>query len=80
MKITTNVACRPGEARAFMGLADVAPIQETTMDQMKERMQKTTSTMDPEAMFKTLFPFQPEKQADIQKALWSQLTSDKTGK
>ncbi len=74
MKITINVDCSPQEARAFMGLPDVAPFQEAMMEEMKARMQKAASAMDPEAMFKTLFPMQSEGMADMQKAFWGQFS------
>jgi len=80
MKITINVDCTPEEARAFMGLPDVAPIQDAMMEEMKTRMQKATAAMDPETMLKTLFPLQSEGLADMQKAFWSQFTGNKDNK
>lgn len=80
MKITINVDCTPEEARAFMGLPDVAPIQDAMMDQMKAQMEKATSAMDPETMIKTLFPQQSEGLAGMQKAFWSQFSSAKDDK
>ena len=80
MKITINVDCTPEEARAFMGLPDVAPIQEAMMDQMKGQMQKATSAMDPETVLKTLFPQQSESLAGMQKAFWSQFAGAKDDK
>ena len=80
MKITINVDCTPIEARTFMGLPDVAPIQEAMMDQMKEQMQKATAAMDPETIFKTVFPQHSESLADMQKAFWSQFTGVKDDK
>ena len=72
MKITIDVDCTPEEARVFMGLPDVAPLQEAMLDQMKAQMQKAASTMDPEAMLKTLFPMPPGSMAEMQKTFWSQ--------
>lgn len=80
MKITINVDCTPEEARAFMGLPDVAPIQEAMMDQMKAQMEKATSAMDPETVLKTLFPHQSEGLAGMQKAFWSQFSGTKNDK
>lgn len=80
MKITINVDCTPEEARTFMGLPDVAPIQEAVMDQMKTQMQKAASAMDPETMLKTLFPQQSEGLAGVQKAFWSQFSGAQENK
>ncbi len=38
MKITMNVECTPDEARAFLGLPDVKPMQEQLMQEVQERM------------------------------------------
>lgn len=74
MKITINVECTPEEARAFMGLPDVAPFQNAMLDQMKDRIQKAAAAMEPETMLKTLFPLQSEGMAEMQKAFWGQFT------
>jgi hypothetical protein len=74
MKVTINVDCTPEEARAFLGLPDVAPLQESMMAQMKAQMEKAAAAMDPEAVMRTLFPAGAEGLADLQKAFWSQFT------
>jgi hypothetical protein len=76
MKITINVDCTPEEARTFMGLPDVGPLQQAMLDQMKTQMQKAASAMDPETMFKTLFPMQMDGMQEMQKAFWGQFSGD----
>ena len=56
MKITMNIDCTPEEARAFLGLPDVKPMQEQLMRDLQERMSKTLQAMDPETMMKTWLP------------------------
>lgn len=56
MKITMNIDCTPEEARAFLGLPDVQPMQEELMRQLQERMTKALHAMDPETMMKTWLP------------------------
>jgi hypothetical protein len=82
MKVTINVECTPEEARAFMGLPDVVPLQDAMMDQMKVQMLKAAAALEPETVFKTLFPTQTEGFADLQKAFWGQFMgqSDKAAK
>jgi hypothetical protein len=80
MKITINVDCTPEEARTFMGLPDVAPLQEAMLEQMKAQMQKAAAAMDPEAMLKTLFPLQSDAMAELQKNFWGQFSPSKGGK
>ena len=38
MKITVNVDCTPLEARQFMGLPDVEPMQKAAMAEIEKRM------------------------------------------
>lgn len=82
MKVTVNVECTPEEARAFLGLPDVAPLQDAMLEQMKSQMQKTAAAMEPETIFKTLFPMNTEGFADLQKTFWGQFlgTVEKAGK
>lgn len=79
MKITINVECTPEEARAVMGLPDVAPFQNAMLDEMKAHMHKAATALEPETMMKMLFPLQPEGMAELQKAFWGQFAG-KTGK
>lgn len=71
MKVTINIDCTPEEARAFLGLPDVAPLQEAALREMKAHMDSATKAMNPETVMKTLFPMSPEKMADMQKAFWA---------
>jgi len=50
MKFTVNVECSPEEARRFMGLPDVTPINEALVSEMTTRMQKNLSMMSGENM------------------------------
>ena len=53
MKVTFDIDCTPEEARKFLGLPDVAPMQEAVMKQMQDQMQENIKAMDPETMMKT---------------------------
>lgn len=79
MKVIVNVECTPEEARAFLGLPDVAPLQSAMMDQMKGQMQKAAAALEPETIFKTLFPMNSEGFANLQKTFWGQFM-DNAGK
>ena len=80
MKVTMNVDCSPDEARRFLGLPDVAPLQESMMAQMKAQMEKAAAAMDPETMMKTLFPAQSGSIAEMQKAFWGQFMQGRSSK
>ncbi len=38
MKVTIDIDCTPQEARAFMGLPDVAPLNDHIVAEMQKRM------------------------------------------
>ncbi|MEE8506697.1 MAG: DUF6489 family protein, partial [Kiloniellales bacterium] len=56
MKIEINVDCTPEEARTFLGLPDVAPVQAEMMEEVRKRMAAGLEAMDPEAVMKTWLP------------------------
>ena len=56
MKITVNVDCTPEEARAFLGLPDLRPLQEAFVAQLQERMTANLAATDGEALMRTWFP------------------------
>ncbi len=50
MKFNVNVECSPEEARRFMGLPDVTPINEQLVAEMGKRMEQNLALMSPDAM------------------------------
>jgi hypothetical protein len=48
MKFTVNVECSPEEARRFMGLPDVTPINEKLVEEMGKRMEANLKLMSGE--------------------------------
>jgi len=72
MKIHIDIDCTPEEARAFLGLPDVGPMQEAMMAEMQERMMANLQAMDPETLLKTWLPAGIQGMEQLQKAFWSQ--------
>jgi len=72
MKVTIDIDCSPEEARAFMGLPDVVPMQKAVMDKMQEEMLSKMTMLDAETMFKTWLPNSTEGMESMQK-FWSQM-------
>ena len=60
MKVTINIDCTPEEARQFMGLPDVQPLQQAMMKQMEERMIVEIDRFSPENLLKTWFSGMPQ--------------------
>jgi hypothetical protein len=46
MKITMNVGCTPDEARAFLGLLDLKPMQDELMQEMRNHSMAGIAAMD----------------------------------
>ena len=78
MKVTVDIDCTPEEARAFLGLPDVKPMQEALMAQLQERLSANISAMDPETMLKTWLPVGLQGIEQIQKFMWNQMTGAMT--
>ena len=56
MKFKVDIDCTPDEARAFLGLPDVKPLQEALLPELEERLRATLKAMDSEAMLKNWLP------------------------
>ncbi len=75
MKVTIDIDCTPEEARAFLGLPDVAPLQAAMMEELQKRMSANIAAMDPEQMMKTWLPTGIQGLEQMQKAFWAQMAS-----
>lgn len=73
MKVTFNIDCTPEEARAFLGLPDIAPLQERMMDELEQRMTDNIRNLDPETFMKTWLPATIQSWGDMQKMFWAQM-------
>ncbi len=73
MKITVNVDCTPEEARAFLGLPDLRPLQDAFVAQLQERMTSNLQAMDGEALMRTWLPTSVQGFEQITKTMMSQL-------
>ena len=73
MKIKLDVDCTPEEARAFLGLPDVAPMQRALVEEIGQRMRAGLEAMDPEDVMKTWMPLGLQGLEQAQKMFWSQM-------
>lgn len=72
MKIKFDIDCTPEEARAFLGLPDVAPLQSAMMGEVEKRMKAALEAMSPEAILKTWLPAGMQNLEEMQKMFWAQ--------
>jgi Family of unknown function (DUF6489) len=56
MKVSIDIDCTPEEARVFLGLPDVKPMQEEVMRELQDRMAANIRAMSPEEMIRTWLP------------------------
>lgn len=73
MKFTINVEATPEEARQFVGLPDVKPMQDRFMKEMEDRMADTIRDLDPETFSTTWMPMMISSWNELQKSFWGQM-------
>lgn len=73
MKINFDIECTPEEARKFLGLPDVVPMQEKLMAEIEAKMQDNIRNLDAETMVKTWMPATIQGWGEMQKMFWAQM-------
>lgn len=71
MKFRIEIDCTPLEARKFLGLPDVEPMQEALMAQAQAQMSKAMAVMDPEAVMRQWLPLSVQGIDQLQKFMFS---------
>lgn len=80
MKFQIEIDCTPEEARQFLGLPDVVPMQDALMKQLEEQLSSALSGRDAEALLKTWLPAGMQGMEQLQKAFWSSFSDPKKQK
>ena len=76
MKVHIEMDMTPEEARTFMGLPDVQPMQQRLMDEMQARMKAAFDANDPEGMMRAWLPLGgADTFQKFQKAMWDNATA-----
>jgi hypothetical protein len=80
MKVHIEMDMTPEEARTFMGLPDVKPMQQKMMEEMQGRMKAAFDANDPEGMMRAWMPFSygmggTDTIQKLQKAMWDSATA-----
>ena len=60
MKFNIEVDCTPLEARQFIGLPDVQPMQKAVMDKLQAQLMSNIEKVSPEALMQSWFSFDPK--------------------
>ena len=69
MKMTVEIDCSPVEARAFLGLPDVEPLNAHLVAEMKRRMDENMAAMQPDELMKTWTSFGLQAQDQFRKLM-----------
>lgn len=77
MKVTVNVECDPTEARAFLGLPNVEPLNDHLVAEMKKRMDANMSAMQPDELMKSWTSFGLQAQDQFRKLMEAATTTTK---
>ena len=76
MKVNIEMDMTPEEARTFMGLPDVQPMQKKMLEEMQARMKAAFDANDPEGMMRAWMPVSygmgggADAWQKFQKAMW----------
>src|SRR4051812_33327968 len=60
MKVNIEIDCTPLEARQFIGLPDLAPMQTAVMDKLQQQVLSNIDKVSPESLIQSWFTFDPK--------------------
>jgi hypothetical protein len=78
LKFNIEVECTPDEARRFLGLPEVAPMQERLIEEMEAQLKETVRNMDGKAMLEQWLPVGIKGVEQFQ-SFWTQLAAAAAG-
>ena len=71
MKLRIDIDCTPEEARRFLGLPDVTPLNEALTRDAEERLKTAMSAMDPKSLMDAWMPAGVEGLEQLQKMFFA---------
>jgi hypothetical protein len=78
LKFNIEVDCTPEEARRFLGLPEVAPMQQRLIEEMEAQLKETIRAMDGKAMLEQWLPVGFKGVEQFQ-SFWTQLAAAAAG-
>ena len=79
MKVTVEVDCTPEEARAFLGLPDVAPLNEALVREMTSRAEANMNLLKPDELMKSWMAWGGQAQEQFRNLVAAAATGAMTG-
>lgn len=80
MKVTMEVDCTPQEARQFLGLPDLQPLQAAVLAEMEKRMMAEMDRFSPDAVLKNWMTLMPQSAEAVQDMFTKLFTQSRSGK
>ena len=75
MKFRVEAECTPAEARAFLGLPDLAPLNEQLVAEVSGRLRDNAALLKPEELMKTWMSFGGQAQEQFMKMMSAATTT-----
>ena len=69
MKVNVEIECTPEEARRFLGLPDLRPMQDAVMAKVQQQMLDAVNVLSPESLLKTWMPLAPQSPDQMRDAM-----------
>ncbi len=69
MKVTMEVDCSPEEARRFLGLPDLSPLNDHLVSEMGKRIDANMAMLDPQEFMKNWMSFGAGAQDQMRKMM-----------
>ncbi|WP_338324212.1 DUF6489 family protein [Dankookia rubra] len=69
MKVNVEIDCTPEEARRFLGLPDLRPMQDAVMAKVQQQMLDAVNVLSPESLLKTWMPLAPQSPEQMRDAM-----------
>ncbi|MEO6338858.1 MAG: DUF6489 family protein [Caulobacteraceae bacterium] len=79
MKMKIEVECSPEEARAFLGLPDVTPLNDHLVNEMKKRFDTNVAMLQPDELMKSWFSIGGQAQEQFRKLMTAAATATMSG-
>lgn len=80
MKINVEIDCTPAEARAFLGLPDVAPLNDQLVEEMHKRMAENISALQPDELVKSWTSFGVQAQDHFRRLMEAATSVQNSGR
>lgn len=79
MKVNIEIDCTPAEARAFLGLPDVAPLNELLVQEMQKHMAENMTAMQPDELMKSWTSFGVQAQDQFRRLMEAAVSGQTKG-